>query len=93
MSLHICFYGKCRSFFADRESADFLSALFDRKLSSYICTYSGINNKICNKITENEIKRIAGSVNNLIFTPEKISSYNNSQVCAGYISICGISLN
>ena len=74
---------KCRSFFADRESADFLSALFDRKLSSYICTYSGINNKICNKITENEIKRIAGSVKNLIFTPEKISSYNNSQVCAG----------
>lgn len=74
---------KCRSFFAQRDSVEFLSAIFDKKLSAYVCSYSGIDNKKCRSITENEIKIIAWLVKNLEFTPEKISGYNNSQVCAG----------
>lgn len=75
----------CKKIFSDCDSKEIFSAALSRKLSNTIVNICSLESKKCRSLTENDIKRLANTAKNMIFTPIKSDSYKSAQVSAGGI--------
>ena len=76
---------KCKGSFSEQPSAMILSGALHKRLSETVVHNSGIGNKKCSELTENELQRIADSTKHFLFTPTSYDAFVSAQVCAGGI--------
>ena len=60
-----------------------LSGALNKKCSSAVMKFSGFKNITCGEISDKDLKTIAYSAKNFVFTPEKEMDFKNAQVCGG----------
>ena len=74
---------KCRRLFSDEGCDMLLSGALNKKCSSAVMKFSGFKNITCGEISDKDLKTIAYSAKNFVFTPEKEMDFKNAQVCGG----------
>lgn len=76
-----------RTLFADISAEYLLTGILNKKIASYLFKEAGIDlSENCAKITEAEIRRLAGIINRLEFKCKKPCDFARAQVTAGGVS-------
>ena len=83
----ICDYlVKCREIFSECRAGEILSGALNKKLSQTLIQVCGLASKPCYLLSGQDIKDIAYTAKNFLFTPVICDGYKSSQVSAGGVS-------
>lgn len=82
----ICDYlDYCKEVFCEDKADMLFSGAVNKKLSQTLALCCGLSGKHCRSLTRQDIKKLAGSAKNFMFTPIRYDAYKTAQVSAGGI--------